>query len=97
MQTNQSADLSTTLPPPLRCQHAPGEATPETCAYLRALERLRARTDQAFVDHRAGRSERQLVGDFWRLHAEMATALDQCPDLAPVPVSLRRRTWWPPS
>lgn len=91
MHTNQSADLEASRPPELCCQHAPGAATLENCAYLRALERLRAWTERAGDGHREGTSDRRIIGELWLLQAEVSAALDRCPNTAALPVPLRRR------
>ncbi|HEX6121673.1 MAG TPA: hypothetical protein VFY89_00860 [Ktedonobacterales bacterium] len=91
MYTNQSADLEGSRPPDLRCCHAPGAATEENCAYLRALARLRAHIEQAERAHRAGQADRRLIGELWLLHAEVSTALDACPNTVSAPIPLRRR------
>jgi hypothetical protein len=91
MYTNQSADLEGTRPPDLGCRHAPGAATEENCAYLRALARLRACVGRAERTHQTGTADRRLVGELWLLNAEVASALDACPNTAGAPVPLRRR------
>jgi hypothetical protein len=91
MFTNQSADLEGVRPPDLGCQHAPNAATEETCAYLRALGRLRACIERAERSHRAGQVDRRWIGELWLLQAEVSSALDGCPTTAETPVPLRRR------
>jgi hypothetical protein len=90
MLTNQSADLGISEQPELCCSHAPGGATVGNCAYLRALERLRAWTDRASQEHQAGNSDRRLIGELWMLQAEVSSALDRCPNVTALPVPLRR-------
>lgn len=80
MYTNQSADPAQLHLPPLACRHAPGEASAETCTYLRVIERVRAWTDRAEQAQRDGRSQRLLLGELFLLFAEAQTAHDLCPD-----------------
>ena len=63
-----------------RCQHAPGAASPETCLYLHALERIRRWTEQAEREYLDGEGQRTQIGELWVLNAELAYALDNCPN-----------------
>lgn len=81
MMTNQSAVPEHFRPEEARCEHAPGCAEETNCAYLRALGRLRAWTNHAEAAHRQGLDERRVIGDLWRIQAELACALDRCPNL----------------
>jgi hypothetical protein len=79
MQTNQTAVLGDPRVAVLRCHHASGEACHETCAYLRALERLRAWIDRAEGAHARGVVRRSSIGELWLLMAEVSTAVEHCP------------------
>jgi hypothetical protein len=80
MQTNQTAVLSDPRTAQLQCRHACGEACQETCAYLRALERLRAWIVRAERAHLHGEVRRPAIGELWLLMAEVSTAWEYCPN-----------------
>lgn len=81
MFTNQAAVPDEYLAEELRCHHAPGAADETNCAYVRALARLRAWVSRAEETHRTGKDDRQVIGDLWRIQAELACALDRCPNM----------------
>jgi hypothetical protein len=82
MVTNQSAEPGQSLPPALACRHAPGEGSIETCAYLRAVHRVRAWADRAETAHRVGVGSRLLQGELSVLYGDVCAAQDACPDYA---------------
>lgn len=88
MQTNQTADPSQTLLPPLACEHEPGKGSAESCAYLRTLARVRSWVERAEQAQRDGGNQQPLLGELFMLFAEVHTAHDHCPDhvTSPVPV-----------
>lgn len=65
-----------------RCQHSQGDASPETCTclYLRTLERIRNWTQRAEHEYLDGEGQRTQIGELWVLSAELAYALDNCPN-----------------
>lgn len=76
--------------PELACQHAPGEGSAQSCAFLRAVLRVRAwadraerayhsRTDHTRADH-AGFDHSALDGELWLLVGEVQSAYHRCPD-----------------
>ena len=79
MYTNQAAlpehELSHA-----QCHHEPGKATVENCRYLRALKRLHAWVDRAEQAHACGDCKRESIGELWLINAELAHALDHCPN-----------------
>jgi hypothetical protein len=87
MRTNQSANPGDPRVPELRCRHAKGAARPETCAYLRALERLRQWIDRAEQAHVRGDDTPLQIEELWLLMAEISTAFDLCPDAQPTSMS----------
>jgi len=82
MHTNQAADPTNPWPPDLACRHAPGEASEDTCAYMRTIERVRAWADRAEQAHRDGRADSRHLGELWLIFAEASTAHELCPDHA---------------
>lgn len=84
MYTNQAIDLDDVRVPGLRCHHAPGEATPETCAYLRAVERVRSWAERAEDTLSAGQSDQRpgqrQLSELWLLFADVSAAHDCCPN-----------------
>jgi hypothetical protein len=82
MYTNQIVVPGTECAPERRCLHEPGQATAQTCAYLRALARIGAWVALAERAHANGDGERQLLGQLWVLQAELSYALDHCPNAA---------------
>ncbi len=84
MYTNQTASPGDTRVPAPHCSHPVGEATRDTCQYLRALERLHDWVEHARGIHQSGRWERELMGRLWQIQAELSYALDHCPN-HPVP------------
>jgi hypothetical protein len=88
MQTNQTADPSQAILPPLACAHAPGESTAQTCAYLRAVARVRGWTERAEQAQREGADQQPLLGELYVLFAEVQAAHDLCPDHVAQPVSV---------
>lgn len=92
MYTNQSATPEHTRAPELMCCHTPGDGVEETCAYLRALQRLRAWTTRAEEAQRAKATERKAINELWLLVAEVSTAHDQCPDHQAL-VAARTANW----
>lgn len=86
VQTNQTADPQMPQLPELACTHAPGEASAQTCAFLRGIERVRAWADRAEHAHRSRRARPEraerapLDGELWLLFAEVQGAYDRCPD-----------------
>lgn len=89
MQTNQSADPSQVILPPLACAHAPGDSSTQNCAYLRAVARVRGWTERAAQAQRDGVDQQPLLGELYVLFAEVQTAHNFCPDhvAQPVPVT----------
>lgn len=83
MHTNQAASPGAYIPHGRGCAHAPGEATLDTCHYLRMLERISDWITRAREMHASGGDERRLVGELWLLQAELSTALDFCPNVRP--------------
>lgn len=79
MYTNQDAAPQATRAAQA-CTHASGEATPETCAYLRLLRDVLAWTARAEATHRAGVSAHAQLGELWVLQARLSYALDHCPN-----------------
>jgi len=63
-----------------RCQHAQGDASPETCLYLHTLERIRDWTQHAERAYLDGEGRRAQIGELWVLSAELAYAHDNCPN-----------------
>jgi hypothetical protein len=80
MYTNQEATPGVEQFAERGCIHLPGMGTAQTCAYLRALARIEDWTEQASRAHAACEGERELLGLLWVLHAELAYALDHCPN-----------------
>lgn len=94
MYTNQAIDLDDVRVPGLRCHHAPGEATPENCAYLRAVERVRSWAERAEdslnMGQNAGASDQRQrqLSELWLLFADVSAAHDLCPNtVAALPAS----------
>jgi hypothetical protein len=81
MYTNQSAIPESHHRSEAHCQHAPGRGTTETCAYLRALARVREWVDRAERAHASGEGERALMGRLWMLQADVSFALDHCTNM----------------
>jgi hypothetical protein len=83
MYTNQDAEPHRTRAEHA-CAHASGEATAETCAYLRLLREVRLWVERAEAGHRAGDAARAQLGALWVLQARLSYALDACPNAGPV-------------
>ena len=84
MYTNQTATPGAPVISESGCSHAAGAATTETCRYLRVLDRISVWIARARDAHGAAGDERCLLGELWLLHAELATALDHCPNARPM-------------
>jgi hypothetical protein len=77
--------------PELACRHEPGEGSAQSCAYVRAVQRVRAWAERAEHPVCAHRGRSPLDGELWLLFAEVQTAYDRCPDHIAV-FELRRET-----
>jgi hypothetical protein len=79
MYTNQDAAPDHTRAE-RACTHAAGEATTETCAYLRLLRDVRLWAEHAEAMHGTGDPARAHLGTLWVLQARLSYALDACPN-----------------
>lgn len=81
--TNQTAHVGNPLTATLRCHHQPGRTTPDTCAFLRSLSRLRAEVARAEQSAARGDTTAQQITALWLLFAEASTAFDHCSNNLP--------------